>query len=149
MILHGDIYVRQGIEHLNEAILSNKAMYFLTRHAIRDNASLCPHGASSANCGPKSRYTGSHDALLFRILEPVSSEVLNKIDYRGNLGGIEQVFMFYLRAHAGFKVKNPCEILRIVHYHCVKSATERSNDTLLQGQRIDDYLRPSVRHNTV
>ena len=145
MILHADIYVHQGFEHLNETILSNKTMYFLTRHAMRGNGSLCPHEANEGTCDPKSRYVGSHDALLFRLLKPVSSEVLNKIDYRGNLYGIEQVLMFYLREYEGFKFKNPCKILQIVHRHCMKSA-DQSHSSLFQGQRIDNYLKLSYRH---
>ena len=145
MILHADIYVHQGFEHLNETILSNKTMYFLTRHAMRENGSLCPHEANEGTCDPNSRYIGSHDALLFRLLKPVSSEVLNKIDYTGNLYGIEQVLMFYLRAYEGFKFKNPCKILQIVHRHCMKSA-EKSHSGLFQGQRIDNYLKLSYRH---
>ena len=145
MILHADIYVHQGFEHLNETILSNKTMYFLTRHAMRGNGSLCPHETNEGTCDPKSPYIGSHDALLFRLLKPVSSEVLNKIDYRGNLYGIEQVLMFYLRADEGFKFKNPCKILQIVHCHCRKSA-EKNKFSLFQGQRIDNYLKLSRRH---
>ena len=145
MILHGDIYVHQGFEHLNETILSTKTMYFLTRHPMRRNGSLCPHEANEGTCDPKSRYVGSHDALLFRLLKPVSSEVLNKIDYRGNLYGIEQVLMFYLRTYEGFKFKNPCKIIQIVHRHCRKSA-EKNHFGLFQGQRIDDYLNLSYRH---
>ena len=145
MILHADIYVHQGFEHLNETILSNKTMYFLTRHAMRGNGSLCPHEANEGTCDPNSRYIGSHDALLFRLLKPVSSEVLNKIDYRGNLYGIEQVLMFYLRAYEGFKFKNPCKILQIVHRHCMKSADQR-HSSFFQGQRIDNYFKLSYRH---
>ena len=144
MILHADIYVHQGFEHLNETILSNKTMYFLTRHSTQRNGSLCPHEANVGTCDPKSRYIGSHDALLFRLLKPVSSEVLNKIDYTGNLFGIEQVLMFYLREYEGFKFKNPCKILQIVHRHCRKSA-EKNNFSLFQGQRIDNYLKLSYR----
>lgn len=145
MILHADIYVHQGFEHLNETILSNKTMYFLTRHAMQGNRSLCPHEASEGTCDPKSRYIGSHDALLFRLLKPVSSEVLNKIDYRGNLYGIEQVLIFYLRTYEGFKFKNPCKILQVVHRHCMKSV-EKKHSGFFQGQRIDNYLKLSRRH---
>ena len=145
MILHADIYVHQGFEHLDETILSNKTMYFLTRHSTQRNGSLCPHEANEGTCDPKSRYVGSHDALLFRLLKPVSSEVLNKIDYTGNLFGIEQVLMSYLRQYEGFKFKNPCKILQIVHRHCMKSA-DQSNSSLFQGQRIDNYLKLSYRH---
>lgn len=145
MILNADIYVHQGFEHLNETILSNKTMYYLTRHATQRNGSLCPHEANDGTCHPKSRYIGAHDALLFRLLKPVSSEVLNKIDYTGNLYGVEQVLMFYLRAYEGFKFKNPCKILQTVHRHCMSSG-EQSHSRFFQGQRIDDYLKLSHGH---
>ncbi|CAH3042381.1 unnamed protein product, partial [Porites lobata] len=108
---------------------------------------LSPH--VSLHCSEESKdckfrtYRQCHKSQ--RLLKPVSSEVLNKIDYRGNLYGIEQVLMFYLRAYEGFKFKNPCKILQIVHRHCMKSA-EKSHSGLFQGQTIDNYLKLSYRH---
>ena len=145
MIMQADCYIGKGFEHLDETILGNKTMYFLTRHDTPENVHLCSHAHAQDLCGPTSSYLGSHDSLVFRLLVPVSSQLLDKIDYRLNLYGIEQVMMFNLRTYGGYKIKNPCKILHIIHHHCVKSGTDTGNG-FFQGQRLDDYLKLSVGH---
>ena len=142
IILQADCYIGQGFEHLNETILSSKTMYFLTRHNTPENVHLCSHARDF--CGPKSVYKGSHDRYLFRLLVPVPSEILDTIDYRSDMTGIEQVLMFKFRTYGGYKIRNPCKILHIVHHHCVKSASNKKA-VYIQGQRLDDYLNISVQ----
>ena len=141
--MHADCYIGQGFEYLNETILSKKTMYFLTRHVKPENVHLCSH--TKGLCGPTSRYIGSHDAFVFRLLVPVPPQLLDKIDYQPNLYGIEQVMMFNLRTYGGYEIKNPCRILHIIHHHCVKSGTE-NRGSLFQGQRIDRYTKLSFRY---
>ena len=142
IIMNADCYLDKGFEHLDENILSKKTMYSLTRHGPPANRGLCP---VADMCGPNYRYQGSHDAWVFRLLAPLPAEVLNNIDYLPNLGGIEQVLMFYLRTSGGFTIKNPCKILHIVHYHCLRASQ------LTGGQRIDDKLglRVGLKGNLV
>ena len=140
MIMNADCYVDQGFEHLDENKLGNKTMYSLTRHEKLDDPSHKCAGRIDF-CGPQSAYQGSHDAWLFRLLDPISSKVLDNVDYRPNLAGIEQVLMFHLRTEGGFTIKNPCKILHIVHHHCVRwrPAVEGS-DHSIGGQRLDNKL---------
>ena len=135
MILNADCYVDKGFEFLDESILSKKTMYALTRHATPEQVRLCN---SRDFCGPKSKYIGSHDAFVFRLLAPVSSQLLEKIDYRANIAGIEKVLIFNFRKYEGFRIKNPCKILHIVHHHCSRKRNEKERQ--IQGQRIDHYL---------
>ena len=99
----GDCYIGKGFEHLDETILGNKTTYFLTRHDTPENVHLCSHAHAQNLCGPTSRYLGSHDSLVFRFLVPVPSQLLDKMDYRPNLYGIEQVMMFNLRTYGNIK----------------------------------------------
>lgn len=144
MVMNSDCYVHRGFEKLDESILSRKTMYALTRHESEENIRLCD---ATDLCGPKSKFQGSHDGFLFRLLTPVSPWLLDQIDYRPNIGGIEQVLIFNFRKYGGFKIKNPCKILHIVHHHCsgVRNETER----VIQGQRIDDYLHVAQHRKLV
>ena len=136
MIMNADCYVDKGFEQLDESILNNKTMYALTRHETPENVRLCN---ASDFCGPTATYIGSHDAFLFRLLVPLPSQLLDNIDYRPNMLGIEQVLMFNFKKYVQFNVKNPCKILHVVHNHCsnVRDETERT----IQGQRADRYLQ--------
>ena len=136
MIMNADCYVDKGFEQLSESILNRKTMYALTRHETPENTRACK---VIDFCGPRSYYMGSHDAFLFRLLVPLPSKLLDSIDYRPNIRGIESVLIYYFKTYVQFNVKNPCKILYIVHHHCSKkrNMTERS----IQGQRIDSYLQ--------
>ena len=133
--MNADCYVDKGFEQLNESILNRKTMYALTRHETPENVRLCK---ASDFCGPRAYYFGSHDAFLFRLLVPLPSQLLDSIDYRPNLTGIEQVLIFNFKKYVQFDIKNPCKILHVVHHHCsgVRNREERS----IQGRRIDHYL---------
>lgn len=120
IIINADCFVHKGFELLDENILNNKTMYSLTRHGPPANSSLCPV-LDRYNCDPGSRYYGSHDAWVFRLMDPLPEKVLNNTDYVPHLEGIEQVLMFHLRTFGGFTIKNPCKILQIVHYHCIRA----------------------------
>ena len=135
MIMNADCYVDKRFERLDESILNRKTMYALTRHETPANVRLCN---ARDFCGPTAKYIGSHDAFLFRLLVPLPSPLLDSIDYRPNIVGIEQVLIFNFHKYERFEIKNPCKILHIVHHHCsgVRNREERS----IQGQRIDRYL---------
>ena len=137
MIMNADCYVDKGFERLDESILNNKVMYALTRHETPENVRLC---SARDMCGPTSTYQGSHDAFLFRLLVPLPYELLESIDYRPNIGGIEQVLMFNFRKYAQFNIKNPCKILHIVHHHC-SGVRLNLEERFIQGERIDDHLK--------
>ena len=135
MIMNADCYVDKGFERLDESILNRKTMYALTRHETPENVRHC-HARDF--CGPKAKYMGSHDAFLFRLLVPLPSQLLDSIDYRPNINGIEQVLMFNFHKYAQFTTKNPCKILYIVHHHCSQMRNWRERH--IQGKRIDRYL---------
>ena len=135
MIMNADCYVDKGFERVNESILNKKTMYALTRHETPENVRLCN---ARDFCGPTAKYGASHDAFLFRLLVPLPNQLLERIDYRPNIAGIENVLMFNFYKYARFNTKNPCKILYIVHHHCsgLRNREERS----IQGKRIDHYL---------
>ena len=135
MIMNADCYVDKGFERVNESILVNKTMYALTRHETPENVRLCN---ARDFCGPTSKYGASHDAFLFRLLVPLPYQLLESIDYRPNIGGIENVLMFNFHKYARFNTKNPCKILHIVHHHC--SGLRNRKERTIQGKRIDHYL---------
>ena len=135
IIMNADCYVDKGFERLDESILNRKTMHALTRHETPENVRHC-HARDF--CGPKAKYMGSHDAFLFRLLVPLPSQLLDSIDYRPNINGIEQVLMFNFHKYAQFTTKNPCKILYIVHHHCSQMRNWRERH--IQGKRIDRYL---------
>jgi len=135
MIMNADCYVDKGFEQLNETILNSKTMYALTRHETPENVRLCN---AEDFCGPTAKYIGSHDAFLFRLLVPLPSQLLDSIDYRPNMLGIEQVLIFNFHKYVEFTTKNPCKILYIVHHHC--SAIRDNKVQTVQGRRLDHHL---------
>ncbi|XP_068744337.1 uncharacterized protein [Montipora capricornis] len=135
MIINADCYVDKGFEYLNEDILSRKTVYALTRHERLENVHFCK---KRDFCGPNSKYIGSHDAWMFRLLAPVPAAFLSNIDFRPNIEGIERVLIFNLRKYGRFRIKNPCKLLHIVHYHC--SRIKNTKERLFHGQRIDHYF---------
>ena len=135
MIMNADCYVDKGFEQLNVTILNNKTMYALTRHETPENIRLCN---ARDFCGPTATYRGSHDAFLFRLLVPLPSQLLDSIDYRPNMMGIEQVLMFNFKRYVQFNVKNPCKILHVVHHHCSNERNE--TERTVHGQRLHLYL---------
>ena len=135
MIMNADCYVDKGFEQLNESILSRKTMYALTRHETPENVRLCN---ARDFCGPRSSYIGSHDAFLFRLLVPLPSHLLDSIDYRPNIMGIEQVLIYYFKTYVQFEIKNPCKILHVVHHHC--SGLRNKEERSIEGKRVDTYL---------
>ena len=135
MVMNADCYVDKGFEQLDESILNRKTMYALTRHETPENVRLCK---AEDFCGPKATYMGSHDAFLVRLLEPLPSQLLDSIDYRPNMLGIEQVLIFNFHKHVQFNTKNPCKILYIVHHHC--SETRDKTLQTVQGKRLDHHL---------
>jgi len=137
MIVNADCYVDKGFEQLNETILNRKAMYALTRYETPENVRHCN---ARDFCGPTAKYQGSHDAFLFRLLVPLPSQLLDSIDYRPNMNGIEQVLMNFFHKYAQFTTKNPCKILFIFHHHCsnLRNWTEHY---LQGGKRINRYLK--------
>ena len=143
IIMNADCYVDKGFELLDKNILSNKTMYALTRHAPPANSGLCPV-PGPFKCDPGSRYYGSHDAWVFRLRAPLPDKVLNNIDYLPHLEGIEQVLMFHLRTSGGFTIKNPCKILQIVHYHCIR-APELGKYQYVGNLRLDWKLGLNTR----
>ena len=135
MIMNADCYVDKGFERLNESILNRKTMYALTRHETPENVRLCK---ARDFCGPTATYHGSHDAFLFRLLEPLPSQLLDSIDYRPNMMGIEQVLIFNFKKYTQFNLKNPCKILHVVHHHC--SQERNKTERHIQRRRLDRYL---------
>ena len=135
MIMNADCYVDKGFEQLDESILNNKTMYALTRHETPENVRLCN---ASDFCGPTATYIGSHDAFLFRLLVPLPSQLLDNIDYRPNILGIEQVLMFNFKKYVQFNVKNPCKILHVVHHHCSNERNE--TERTINGHGLDRYV---------
>ena len=135
MIMNADCYVDKGFEQLDESILNKKTMYALTRHESPENVRLCN---ARDFCGPKAPLLGSHDAFLFRLLSPLPSQLLESIDYRANIRGIEPVLIYYFKKYLQFNIKNPCKILYIVHHHC--SGLRKLEERTIQGMRLDDYL---------
>ena len=135
MIMNADCYVDKGFERMNENILNNKTLYALTRHETPEDVRLCN---ARDFCGPTSKYRRSHGAFLFRRLVPLPYQLLESIDYRPNILGIEQVVLFNFHKYAQFNTKNPCKIFCIVHHHC--SEIRNRKERAIQGKRTDHYL---------
>ena len=140
IIMNSDNYVHEGFEHLDEKILADKTMYALTRREIAEEGRKCNY---EDYCAVNYTYRGSHDAWVFRLMAPIASDILDKINYPQNYMGIEQVLIFYFKTSEGFTVKNPCRILKIVHHHC--SDTRVKKDRYIDGRRVDVIL--GIRSN--
>ncbi|XP_031568992.1 uncharacterized protein LOC116303566 isoform X2 [Actinia tenebrosa] len=137
IIMHADIYIGKGFERLDPNILKQGTMYALTRHEDREQMKACP--GIKDFCGNNSKYIGSHDAFVMHLVRPLPDEVLSKMNYRPNLVGAENVFIYMLETYGHFRFKNPCSILYIIHNQCRTGRDMKHR--LVEGQRLESYLK--------
>lgn len=135
MMMNADCYVGKGFEKLDETILSKKTMYALTRHETPEHVRRCK---AKDFCGPQAKYIGAHDAYLFRLLAPVPSQLLGKIDHSIIMRGVEQVLISAFTIYSNYQIKNPCKILHIVHNHCSNHRFWKLYT--VDGKRVDNRL---------
>lgn len=134
MMINADCYIDKGFEKINETILSQKTMYALTRHETPEHVRRC---RGRDFCGPNEIYNGAHDAYVFRLLAPVPSQLLAKIDHSIILRGVEQLLMTAFRIYGNYQIRNPCKILHIVHNHCSHHRFPKLYH--IEKKRIDVY----------
>ena len=119
LFINQDNYLGEGLEKaMNRVLLcQRKVSYALTRHGKKEK--YCDmSGIKSGYCN--GRYTGGHDAYIFCLKEPISESLLtgSEIDSKTDSFGIENSWIWLFR-HLGFKVLNPCNILKVYHVHCI------------------------------
>ncbi|XP_048584596.1 uncharacterized protein LOC5502009 isoform X5 [Nematostella vectensis] len=136
MQLNIDCFLEQGWHQLNNTLLQDKTMYALTRHetdySIKhcNGIEFCPNDRTATQ--------GSHDAFIVNLISPLPEAMLKQMEIlKLPYGGIEQALISLFRKY-GFKVKNPCRILRIFHHHC--SQYRDMEQKYIKGQRIDHFL---------
>ncbi|XP_031568989.1 uncharacterized protein LOC116303566 isoform X1 [Actinia tenebrosa] len=135
IIMHADIYIGKGFERLDPNILKQGTIYALTRHEDREQMKACP-GLEDFCDTP---FRGSHDAFVMHLVRPLPDEVLSKMNYRPNLAGAENVFIYMLETYGHFRFKNPCSILYIIHNQCRTGRDMKHR--LVEGQRLESYLK--------
>ena len=110
MLTNSDITVGEGFEKVDPALLrENKLMYALTRHSTYDKYGICD----------VKLFVGCVDSFLFYVRQFKSTDFnLLSISQR-NEPGLEQVIMYMFHREFGWKVINPCKILKTYHQHQV------------------------------
>jgi hypothetical protein len=112
-IMNGDILLDSNLPmSLIDKHVQGLSMFGLTRHEFTDeNHVTC----NLETCNLIHNYWGSADAFIMRT--PLSKSIsLDKIDFKQNLFGAENIFQKYLK-EAGYLIKNPCYQIRLFHVH--------------------------------
>ncbi|XP_048578005.1 uncharacterized protein LOC116619165 [Nematostella vectensis] len=136
MQLNIDCFLEQGWHRLNITLLQDKTMYALTRHETDYSIKHC----NAKEFCPNDRLAnqGSHDAFMVNLISPLPEAMLKQMEIlKLPYLGIEQALISLFRKY-GFKVKNPCRILRIFHHHCSKYRNIKQK--YINGTRIDRFL---------
>lgn len=104
MIMNSDIYLYEFDVTLLDRFANDKALCFaLTRYE------------HDLKCPLINRYTGSHDAYLFRP-SLLDFGVLELVDFYPNISGIETRILNALFTYK-YTLVNPCYQVKIVHLH--------------------------------
>lgn len=137
VIIHSDCYLEDGFEQLDPLLLRRGVVYALSRHAP-EKSNRCPEGRSNKCLD----YSGSHDAFVFHLTRRLPKLFLTTVHFYPNVLGAENALIYYLKRHAGFRIKNPCKILRVMHNHCSGYRTKRLTrlDRMLG---VLEYAKPS------
>ena len=118
ILLHQDNVLGEGWEKVNFTMMrSTRLMYPLTRHYGTVNDSC--DAVRAGSCNPGHKYIGSHDAFVFDSSHKFEKAMLNELKFIPSSNGMENVFIWYVRDKLGFKVLNPCLVLKIYHMHCI------------------------------
>lgn len=116
IIIHQDNCIGEGWEKVNYTVLqTQRLMYALTRHP----SPKCNETALKAHCGDGYPYVGSHDAFVLHVTGPFPQEQLAEINVSPNMYGMENVLIWLFQQKLGYKVLNPCKVLKVYHSHCV------------------------------
>ena len=114
MFLNGDIYLGSGFDRIDPVVMrENKIMYALSRQVKQEER--C--GFETGRCF-KWFYTGSHDAFLFHVTEPLPDAALKDLEFFIPAKGMENIIIWTFRTKLNYCVLNPCSILQIFHLHC-------------------------------
>ena len=113
VIMNSDCYLENGFEKLNPFILRKRVAYALSRHEPKRVSSCVRKGNDKC-----SDYHGSHDAFIFHLTQNLPEIFLKTVHISPNVLGAENVVIDHLKEYARFRVRNPCEILRVIHNHC-------------------------------
>ncbi|XP_067950640.1 uncharacterized protein [Watersipora subatra] len=111
--LNSDIALGEGFELIDtKALLTQKHFYSLTRYETNISCSI-GHQMCIGN------YIGSHDTHVFALSKPLNETLLvEKLDYPINMYQAENGMIYTMKNHFGFKVSNPCRVLKTYHHHC-------------------------------
>ena len=142
-MIHQDNRIGKGFEKVNPNVLiNNKLMYALTRHPAYE---LCYHSWSSASCRTYKVFVGSHDTFIFHVKEFAENdlEFINVTKAENNEAGMENIFIWMFRKKLGYRVINPCLVLKVHHEHCVpirKTTRRRLNNEHSEFATFTDRL---------
>ena len=115
ILLHQDNFLGPGWEKVNPSVLrKNRLMYALTRHPTNCSASY-----AAAHCGDGYPYIGSHDIFVFYVRGDITADKLAELDVPPNSYGMENVLLWIFKERLGYKVLNPCKVLKVYHKHCI------------------------------
>ncbi|CAH1786371.1 unnamed protein product [Owenia fusiformis] len=143
LFMNADISLDEGFENIKKAFLVDHGMkyaYSLSRHGERAQNATCELWDYCEH------YHGSHDAHLMYIHDNfLPFEALELLDYPIDSWGAENVFMYVLLS-VGYKIRNPCVILKIYHNHCSKTRSverDRVNNAYSVGaEPVDSLIEP-------
>ena len=143
LFINQDNYLGEGLEKaMNRVLLcQRKVSYALTRHGKKEK--YCDmSGIKSGYCN--GRYTGGHDAYIFCLKEPISESLLavSEIDSKTDSLGIENSWIWLFR-HLGFKVLNPCNIVKVYHVHCLSLSKNSKNRPRVTNRKKSALQPPS------
>ena len=124
IFMNQDIYFDEGLERLNKSLLCDQNItYALSRYGRTEK--YC-NMQSEDQCSKK--YFGSHDTYIFCLQKPVNMSNFELLRSKIDNLGLENLWIWAFR-NLGFKVLNPCYVLKTYHVHC-NSMRSRKRDRL-------------------
>ena len=118
--MNADIYLGEGFGKVDPAMMGKRnIMYSISRHVAPEHPTLC--GKTSKRYYFRDlcvKYMGSHDMHMFRLDEPLPEEFLEQLEFGLTKYGIENRIIWLFKNVLKYCVVNPCNVLRIYHYHC-------------------------------
>ena len=141
VFINQDVYLGEGMEKANDRNLlcQKKVSYALTRHGKQER--YCDMSLNKIGYCNK-WYSGASDTYVFCLTEPISESLLtgSEIDSKSDSLGMENGWIWLFR-HLGFKVLNPCSILKTYHIHCIQLHSK--NRPKVKKRRKSALARPS------
>ena len=136
MFANADIYLGGGFDRVDALLMSRqKIMYPLTRRvAQEERCNGNGDGVHMVDLCLDSPYIGSHDVLLFRLIEPLPEQFFMEMEFGLVSPGMENIVIWLFQNMLKYCTLNPCTILETFHFHCSNLRSDKGHRVNTAGK---------------